>query len=1000
MPDEKLCVGGTPAPLSLEPVLKYWAFISYSQRDKEWSSWLHRSIETYRVPSRLVGRDSRNGKVPSRLFPVFRDREELPTSANLGANLEEALRGSRYLIVLCSPNSAASHWVNEEIRSFKAMGREDHILCLVIDGEPNATDKPNCGLPECFPEAVRFKVGADGKLSTERTEPIAADARPGKDVRSDALLKILAGLLGVGFDELRQRNNERRRRQRLTAAAGVLVILAMLAGIWFVQERAKSHAAMVQLAAAYDLRAKQFVEKNVELDAALFFAKSNQLNPDRVVRESALLRIQQLVLPRLSVEHGKEIERVDFSADGKRVLTMGDAGRVRVWDDSTGRMITEFRMDLDTYSFKRATFTRDGTKIFTAGENARLWDATTGKPLGPPVPFKGIREQGNGVTETSYVDAAALDPAEEKIVLHWSENNIVQFWDAKTSQPLGKAERFAGGNQEIAYLWDEDNIPLFSPDRKSSVVNNYAEPLELRSVATKKKIGEALRHDGNITAAAFSSDGQYIVTGGTEGTARLWRTDSGRPSTEPLRHAGMVTIVRFAPGGEFVLTASGPVACLWNRSGQLEMIMPHSAEVTAAVFCSDGKRILTGTKDGMALVWNVDDRRLLPRDIAHESWKRASFLALSPDAQKVLTFWRPERRVVGFRADGIVTEPGENGEPHLRLWNVQNGQAISPQIPCESEPKVAVFSPDRLWFATVASAPKERSKPYGFGEYVPQKLTLNLFNAKNGSRLGVPFLLSEGGSGGDSEIPEIVVLFGTSGGQLLVVHNCSVPPKNPGDGITLNATLQLLDVSGKPVGEPLTIPSRISSVVFRRSRDILLAAGNTVERWPAASAEISKEPFLQAENLVCIALSPDEKTLLTVTRDTAQLWDMETRKPIGMAMQKKSYTEMHSAAFSPDGRLAMTSDGGLIRLWDSKTGDPVGQPFRLGQGQSPRFADATHLLAPERSVIRERDLTWLLRDATPESILLEAERFTGRTIKPDGTPENIPAARLDAMRRK
>lgn len=986
-----------------DPAFKYWAFISYSQRDKEWSSWLHRSIETYRVPSRLVGRESRNGKVPPRLFPIFRDREELPTSANLGSNLEAALRGSRYLIVLCSPHAVASHWVNEEIRSFKAMGREDRILCLIIDGEPNASDKPNCGLPECFPEAVRFKVGADGKLSTERTEPIAADARPGKDIRSDALLKIVAGLLGVGFDELRQRNVERRRRQRLTVLAGVLVILAMLAGIWLVQERAKSRAASIQLAATYRTRAEKYVEKFDDLDAALYFAKSNQLNPERFVRESALLRIQQFVLPRLSVEHGKQIERMDFSADGKKFLTMGDEGRLRVWDASGSGTVPlcEFRMDLDTYRFKRASFTRDGTKIFTAAENARLWDAKTGQPLGPPVPFKGIRQQSGGVTETSDVDAAALDPMEEKIVLHWSENNIVQFWDAKTSQPIGKSERYAGGNEEIAYLWDEDNIPLFSPDRKISVVNNYAEPLELRSVETKKKIGEALRHDGNIAAAAFSSDGKFIVTGGTEGTARLWRADSGRPATEALRHQGMVSIVRFAPDGEFVLTASGPVACLWNRAGQLEMIMPHSAEVTAAVFAKDGKRILTGTKDGTALLWNVDDRRLLPRDIAHESWKRANFLALSPDAQMVLTFWRPERRVLGIGANGIVTEPGENGEPHLRLWNVRSGQAICPQIPCESEPKLAVFSPDGYVIATVDSAPIARKKPYGFGEYVPQQLTLNLFDANNGSRLGVPFQLPVEGSGGDSETPETVVIFSANGRQLLVIHNGSVPPKTPGDGITLKATLQLLDASnGKPIGEPLTIPSRISSAVFRRSGDFLLATGNAVERWPAASAELSKEPFLQGENLVCIALSPDEKTLLAVTRDTAQLWDVDTRKPIGTAMQKKSYTEMHSASFSADGRLAVTSDGGLIRLWDAKTGDPIGQPFRLGQGQSPRFTDATHLLAVERSVIRERDLTWLLRDATPESILLEAERFTGRTIHPDGNPEIIPAAQLDAIRRK
>lgn len=86
---------------------KYWAFISYSHRDKKWGDWLHRSIETFKVPSHIAGQDGRDGKVPKRLFPVFRDRDELPTSGNLGANIEEALRASRYLIVICSPSAAA-----------------------------------------------------------------------------------------------------------------------------------------------------------------------------------------------------------------------------------------------------------------------------------------------------------------------------------------------------------------------------------------------------------------------------------------------------------------------------------------------------------------------------------------------------------------------------------------------------------------------------------------------------------------------------------------------------------------------------------------------------------------------------------------------------------------------------------------------------------------------------------------------------------------------------
>src|SRR5579884_1014926 len=194
---------------------KYWAFLSYSHRDKPWGDWLHKALETYRVPKALVGRPSRDGVVPAHIFPIFRDREELPVAADLSANIDAALRQSRYLIVICSPRSAKSRWVNEEVLNYKRLGRADRVLALIVDGEPNASEpKPGFSAEdECFPPALRFEVGARGELSRSQTEPIAADARGGSDGKSNAKLKLLAGLLGVNFDDLKQRENERRIRR-------------------------------------------------------------------------------------------------------------------------------------------------------------------------------------------------------------------------------------------------------------------------------------------------------------------------------------------------------------------------------------------------------------------------------------------------------------------------------------------------------------------------------------------------------------------------------------------------------------------------------------------------------------------------------------------------------------------------------------------------------------------------------------------------------------------
>ena len=207
---------------------KYKAFLSYSHRDERWARWLHGKLESYRVPQRLVGTSTSTGVVPPRLIPIFRDRDELPTATDLGATINKALEESGALIVICSPAAAASRWVNEEILAFKRLGRADRIFCMIVAGEPHAAEQHPDSQQECFPPALRYRLAADGSLSAERSEPIAADARDGKDGRTGVLLKIVAGLLGVGLDELRQREQQRRQR-RLVAVTGASLAGMLLA---------------------------------------------------------------------------------------------------------------------------------------------------------------------------------------------------------------------------------------------------------------------------------------------------------------------------------------------------------------------------------------------------------------------------------------------------------------------------------------------------------------------------------------------------------------------------------------------------------------------------------------------------------------------------------------------------------------------------------------------------------------------------------------------------
>ena len=210
---------------------KYRAFLSYSHRDAKWADWLHKALESYRPPTQLIGTITALGTVTKRLTPIFRDREELASATDLGVVISEALSQSACQIIICSPEAAKSRWVNEEILAFKRLGREDRIFCLIVGGEPNTSDVPGREDEECFPKALRFKIGADGALSDARTEPIAADARPGKDGKYNALLKLIAGILGVGFDVLRRREQQRRYRQLFIAACASMFGMLFMSGL-------------------------------------------------------------------------------------------------------------------------------------------------------------------------------------------------------------------------------------------------------------------------------------------------------------------------------------------------------------------------------------------------------------------------------------------------------------------------------------------------------------------------------------------------------------------------------------------------------------------------------------------------------------------------------------------------------------------------------------------------------------------------------------------------
>lgn len=181
---------------------KYKAFISYSHKDKTFAKWLHKEIENYRIPKTLREKYRYLPKDLKRT--VFRDDEELSSASALSEALKEALACSEKLIIICSPDTVNSQWVEDEIVYFKEEHGDDQLFAIVKSGEPK----------EVLPSAL------NGEL-------LAVDARSQRKI---ALLKIIAAVLEVDYADLWAREKREHRKRVLIKA--VLLVLFVGMGIY------------------------------------------------------------------------------------------------------------------------------------------------------------------------------------------------------------------------------------------------------------------------------------------------------------------------------------------------------------------------------------------------------------------------------------------------------------------------------------------------------------------------------------------------------------------------------------------------------------------------------------------------------------------------------------------------------------------------------------------------------------------------------------------------
>ena len=638
--------------MTVDSKKKYRAFISYSREDDAWAKWLHSAIETYRVPSRLVGRESPRGPVPRRLMPVFRDRDELASSSDLGHSLREALEQSDSLLVVCSPHAAASRWVAEEIRSFARLGREDRVLALLVDGEPNADDPAR----ECFPAPLR---GFEGEIR----EPLAADVRDHGDGRDNARLKLIASMLGVGFDDLRQRDAQRRRRRWFLAFLVVFAVIAVLA--WFgLQVRQEAEAS----------RQAQYMNTIAQVQVAL---RSYDVGKARALLQSAPEDLREWEWQRLLYLSDTSVATLYGHSDSVRELASNARGTALISRSVDGALR---RWDLETVDRSVSAQGGGQRRAWTDGRVITVLDTERGSVL--------IRWSASGKTGEGHsgeINAVAMSPDGNRVA-SVGEDGSLRIWDPVREALLVTRQVSAKPLMSVAY----------SSDGKRLAIAGKGGQLQLLTPSGQRKRSLS-GQEGDIQALAFSADGRRLLSGDVTGLVVVW--DMFKPIARLRGHQGPVNALAFRSDGEQVASAGADGTLrVWDeaRGIELERLNGHDGAIHALAYLGNSSRIVSAGADGTLKIWQLagglgpvgaeDGKPLSPFTSRNQNRSGqqirvqidGSLVHLSADDGDAIATLRGHSDVitaVAVSATGrrILTASADGS---IRLWNLRDGRQV------------------------------------------------------------------------------------------------------------------------------------------------------------------------------------------------------------------------------------------------------------------------------------------------------------------------------------
>lgn len=357
----------------MEQTKEYYAFISYKREDEKWAKWLAYKLEHYHLPTTLNGKD-----LPKNLRPIFRDVDEL-SAGNLPKQISQALSISKNLIVVCSPRSAKSSWVDKEITDFIKIkeGKADNIYPFIIEGVPFSKDADT----ECFPEALRNLSGNEERLGGNVNE---------QGGRNAAVVKIIAGMLGIGFDSLWQKYEKEKRKKRFSVycvITGILVFFVFLAFFFRIQNR-QLLLAQSQFIAE---KAEKLIEKGDSYLAQLLLL---EVLPDGSFDDRPLAIEAELALRKALKENTRKLPCSDIayidialSPDGNYAIGITETDTAYIWKTDNGQLYKKIFLDnypSDFYDLPknlRGIVFLSFTRFCYADSIAHVWDMETGRHI-------------------------------------------------------------------------------------------------------------------------------------------------------------------------------------------------------------------------------------------------------------------------------------------------------------------------------------------------------------------------------------------------------------------------------------------------------------------------------------------------------------------------------------------------------------------------------------------------------------------------------------------